>query len=169
MESGLMYSKLKKDTLQLRVYDEELFASKDALSSQLGFIIIPCNDSNASHVIGYSRKKSHRVMGSMTDGNTYAFVEAFGSALIAASDLSKLIDFTIPIHMLTDSKRLSDDMTKGELTTEERLMIDIEAARQSYRRFEIRRIGLVLGQNDPADSLTKFKDNDTLSWILASV
>lgn len=89
MESRLMYSKLKKDTLQLDVYVDALFDSYDDLSSQLAFILLLYDGSNASHVFQFSSKKSYCVVRFITAGEAYAFIEAFDPALIAPSNLVK--------------------------------------------------------------------------------
>lgn len=53
--------------------------------------------------------------------------------------------------MLTDSKQVLDIITRGKRPTEKRLAVDVVAAREAYKRFEIDQVGLVNGTNNPAD------------------
>lgn len=45
-------------------------------------------------------------------------------------------------------------------------MIDALATREAYRRFVTRGIGLVSGEHNPADRLSKLKDNGTLQHLV---
>lgn len=50
---------------------------------------------------------------------------------------------------------LFDALTKVERTTQKRFSINNAAAREAYKQFEINSIGLIRGDDNPADSLTK--------------
>lgn len=89
----------------------------------------------------------------------YALVEAFDAAYVIASDLQAIHNTVVPIDLFTDSKQVFDAVTKDRKTAKKRLMIDILATREAYRRFEIRGIGIVSGEDSPADGLSKAKDN----------
>lgn len=70
--------------------------------------------------------------------------------------------------MFTDSKQLFDALTRRKQTTEKRLMIDIASAREAYKKFEIQAVGLIRGDQNPADGLTKDHDNGALEILLQS-
>lgn len=92
-------------------------------------------------------------------GEVAAFMEGFNHAFSIARDLQTMLGRSMKVYTITDSKQLFDALTKGKHTTERRLMIDIMAARQAYRRFEIAAIELIRGADNPADGLSKVKDN----------
>lgn len=71
--------------------------------------------------------------------------------------------------MFTDSKQGFDIITRGKRPTEKRLAIDITAACEAYQRFDIDRVGLVRGNENPADALRKLKNNGAISKILRNV
>ena len=73
-----------------------------------------------------------------------------------------MLQVSIPLLMLIDSKCLFDVITSNRNTEEGRLMIDIFAARQAYGRGEIDNIGLVAGEHNIADDLTKLEGNGKL-------
>lgn len=51
----------------------------------------------------------------------------------------------ISIRTFTDSKQVFDVVTRGKRLTERRLAIDVTAAREAYKRFEMDRVMLVRG------------------------
>jgi len=57
--------------------------------------------------------------------------------------------------MWTDSKQMFDVFTRASHTTEKRLMIDVRAAREAYKRYEISNIGFVRSEHNPVDGLPK--------------
>ena len=71
------------------------------------------------------------------------------------ADLELLLSRRIPLQIFTDSKTLFDVIVRGSTTRERRLMIDIYATRQAYRRDEIADIGLIRSEYNLADCMTK--------------
>lgn len=61
----------------------------------------------------------------------------------------------IPLIVCTDSL-LDECMAKLGTTKEKILMVDIMAIRQSYERRELSEIRWISGENNPADSMTKY-------------
>lgn len=166
VDVGLKYGRLDFDSLHLRVYADASFATNDDLSSQIGFIVLLCDDSNRCHVLDYSSRKSRRVVRSIMGGEVHSFMDAFDTAFITRNDLETILGVRIKIVMLTDSKQLFDAVTCGRRTAERRLGIDVAAARQSYRAYEIGSIGFVRGSVNPADGLTKVDSNGALMRII---
>jgi hypothetical protein len=93
---------------------------------------------------------------------TLAFEDAFDAAFTLRHDLSVLMGRHIPIFMFTDSARLFDSITSIKRTTECRLMLDIYAAREAYKKREIDNIALIRSQYNIADAMTKVKGNGAL-------
>ena len=122
---GLTYGKLDVSTLRLKMYADAAFATNDDLSSQQGYIILLTDNSGRAHVLDYSSKKSKRVVRSIMGGEVYAFADGFDRSFVIRKDLEKMLNIKIPLHCYTDSKQLFDSITKGQQTTEKRLMIDI--------------------------------------------
>ena len=163
---GLSYPKLDTNSLHLRTYAEASFASNHDLTSQLGYLVLLCDKKNRCHILSYKSCKSRRVVRSIMAGETFAFTDALDASLALRRDLSKVYGCNIPLSMYTDSKQLFDVLTKSTYPTERRLMIDVAAARESYTRFEISNIGLVRGDVNPADALTKPNFGKPLTTIL---
>ncbi len=61
----LKYKPLDRYSPHLRVYSDASFASNDDSSSQLGYIILLCDESNHCQILNYSSKKSKRVVRSI--------------------------------------------------------------------------------------------------------
>lgn len=153
-------------SLELRVYADASFASNDDLSSQIGYTVSLCDASNLCHVIDFSSKKSRRTVRSIMAGEICAFMDALDTSFMLRSDMCELLGTDIPFLMITDSKQLFDATTRGKRTTEKHLMIDVAPVRQAYRRYEIYSIGLIRGDDNPADALSKIKCNDALHRTL---
>lgn len=165
-DQGLTFEPLDKQSIEMRVYADASFATNDDLSSQIGYLVMICDKSNKCHIIDFSSKKSRRTVRSIMAGEVCAFMDAFDAAYMLRSDMQEILGVEIPLLMFTDSKQLFDAMTKGRRTTEKRLMIDVSAARQAYRRFEISAVGLVRGEDNPADALSKIAGNQALRRVL---
>jgi hypothetical protein len=71
-----------------------------------------------------------------------------------------------PIVVCTDSYSLYKCLVKLSTTEEKRLMIDIMALRQSYKRREITEIRWIDGKDNPADAMTKSTPNKTLEKFI---
>lgn len=81
---------------------------------------------------------------------------------------SNILSLKLPLEMVTDSKKLSEVMTKGQQTTEKRLMIGISAAREAYRSFDSSRVGLVSTIHNPEDEISKVNGNGALRTLMCT-
>lgn len=167
-ELGLTFSKLEKSTIQLRVYSDASFACNDDLSSQLGHLILLFDIENNAHVLDYASPKSKRVVRSIMAGEVCAFLDAYDAAIVIAKDLHMLLGSEIHLIMFTDSKQLFDALTRGKRTTEKRLMIDTTIVREAYNRLEIYAVGLIRGEQNPSEALTKENNNGVLDELLTT-
>lgn len=163
---GLRYVPLDRASVHLRVYTDASLATNDDLSSQLEILILLYDSDDHAHIIDYRSHKSRRVVRSIMVGEVAAFMEGFDHVFSISRDHHLMLGSRAEVYMFTDFKQLFDALTKGKETTERRLMIEIMAARQAYRRFEIDGIGLVRGEDNPADGLSKVKDNGALRTLL---
>lgn len=68
----------------------------------------------------------------------------------------------------SDSKQLFDAIVRGKRTAKRTLMIDISGAREAYKKFKIYSVGLVPGDQNPAEGLTKENNNGCLTRLLDS-
>eukprot|EP00170_Pyropia_yezoensis_P002385 contig_10001_g2389 len=115
---ALIYRPLRRGSTRLKVYADASFASNDDESSQLGYLILLCDDRCACHVLSYSSKKSRRVVRSMMAGAVCAIANAFDEAFVIKHDLQPVNQQHIPLIMLTDSKQLFDVITRASHPTE---------------------------------------------------
>lgn len=69
--------------------------------------------------------------------------------------------------MFTDSKQVFEAVTKGRKPTEKRIAIDMLAARGAYCHFDIREIGLIWGDQNQVDSLSKLIGIVMLQYLIA--
>lgn len=165
---ALKYPKLDVNSLHLRVYADSSFANNHDNSTQIGYIVLLCDNTGRAHVLSFASRKCKRVVRSVMAGEVYAFSTAFDEAFVLRYDLEQLYCRHVPLSLFTDSKQLFDVMTKASHPTEKRLMIDIAAARQAYNRHEISNVGLIASEHNPADPMTKTRGCPALETLLRS-
>jgi hypothetical protein len=88
-------------------------------------------------------------------GELIALAEAFDRSFILKHDIEDMLGIQVPLKLYTDSQSLFDVITKGSMTSERRLMIDIALAQEAFKRHWISNIGLVPSEHNLADGLTK--------------
>lgn len=64
----LAYKEFEWNSLELRVYTDNSFASNDERYSQVEFIVLLCDNFNSYHTIDYLSKKSQRTARSIMKG-----------------------------------------------------------------------------------------------------
>ena len=166
-EQRLMYPKLDKESLRLQTYSDASYSNNYDGTSQLGYIIFLADKDDNCHPLYWSSHKSKRVSRSVLGSETMAFADAFDMTYAIKRDIELMTNQPIPISMLTDSLSLFDVITKSTITTEKRLMIDLKVVKDSYHRNELRNIGFIRSENNPADALTKVKKCPVLDQVLA--
>lgn len=152
---GLCYVTLDRKSLHLRAYSDGSFVNNQDSSSQLGYIVLLCDGNDNCNVIKFRSFKSKRVVRSVLGAEVYSFAEAFDAAFVIKTDLERILDTELPLSMLTDSNSLFDVMVKPSFTTEHRLMIDLQVARNAHQSHEISDIGFIRSAFSPADAFTK--------------
>src|SRR5450755_111493 len=74
----------------------------------------------------------------------------------------------IPTVICTDSFSLYECMVKLSTTREKRLIVDIMAIRQSYKRRELSEIRWITSDSNPADAMTKSAANKALESLVSN-
>lgn len=79
--------------------------------------------------------------------------------------LQYILNLKLTLHVFTVSKDLFDSKTKFKQTTKIGLIIDISAARKTYRSFYITQFGLLCTSHNLEDGLSKVTDNGALRML----
>jgi hypothetical protein len=182
LQRGLRYVPLNLNTAKLMVFTDGSFANNQDLSSQLGYLLVLVNESShreqdskfdiRGNVIHWSSTKCKRVTQSVLASETYGMVSGVDIAIAILTTLKMVTERlslpSIPLIVCTDSYSLYECLVKLGTTNEKRLMIDIMALCQSYKRPEITEIRWINGEDNPADTLTKAVPNCALERFIDS-
>ena len=127
--------KLEKDSLRVVGFSDASFAGNMDFTSQLGYICFLADESDAAVSIIFKSYKARRVTRSVMAAEVISFSDMFDACYTLAQDLKPMLRNTqIPIQLYTDSKSLFDVISKGTRTSEKRLMFDIFAAREGFKK-----------------------------------
>ena len=163
---SLNYRKLDLKTLHLRSYSDSSFADNSDLTTQLGHIVFLCDNEDNCSILHYSSIKSRRVVRSCLGGEAYALADALDITIAVRTDLEAMLNCTIPIKIYTDNKSLFDVVTRNSVTTEKRLMLNIRSVREAYQDLDLNDMAWIRSEYNPADALTKVKENTVLNTAI---
>jgi hypothetical protein len=123
------------------------------------------------NLIYYSSTKSKRVTQSVLALEIYSIVGGVDIAIAintTLSIISKQLDLPkIPIVVCTDSYFLYKCLVKLSTMKEKRLIIDIMALRQLYKRREITEMRWINGHDNLANAMTKLTPNKALEKFIS--
>src|SRR6266536_983836 len=155
IDRGIKYIALDLEHAKLFVFIDSSFANNKDFSSQIGYLIILANETETDstgtdefiikgNLIYYSSTKSKRVTRSILASEIYGMVGGVDMAITINTTIkmiTKQLGFShTPIIVYTDSYLLYECLVKLSTTKEKRLMIDIIALCQLYKRREITEI-----------------------------
>lgn len=92
-----------------------------------------CDVSGRSNVLHFSSFKSKEMTRSLKGAEVLAFADEFDYSYLLRYDMQNILNWPIPLAMLTDSESLLKTIVKSTaITTEKLLMIDVSAAIETY-------------------------------------
>jgi hypothetical protein len=115
---SLRYLKLGKSTLRILAYADGSLHKNSELSSQLGYVILMADETDACCILAFRSFKSRRIARSSLEAETMAFDETFDASFAIKHDLESMIGNPIPLLVLTDSRPFFDILVCAKYTTE---------------------------------------------------
>jgi hypothetical protein len=139
---------LKITDLKLFAFVNASFAYNKDISSQVGYVIVLGNDiTNStsftirSNIIYWFSLKCKRITRSVLASEIYAMAYRVDIAIAIRSTLNVIIDRLslshVPVVVCTDSLSLYECLEKLGTTKEKRLIINIIAIREGYKRGDL--------------------------------
>jgi hypothetical protein len=160
-EVGLRFPKLHS-TPRLVCYSDASFGGNIDHSSQIAGIVMLVDQEQNAHVLTWFSRKSARVTVSVLTAETLSMVSTVDIAYALRLQLQAM-GLAFELDVLTDSKQLYQTLEGHGSVREKRLMLDVAALRQMFRKKEITRLGFVRSEYNLADRLTKLKTLDASS------
>lgn len=179
-DRGIDYIPLDLSTAKIFVFCDGSFANNKDLTSQLGFVIVIANETTGENstfnikgnLIHFSSVKSNRVTRSTLASEVLATVASLDASYVEVCTINMILRNRglepLPVIVCTDSFSLYECIVKLGTTKEKRLMIDIQAIRQSYERREVYEVRWIDGQDNPSDAMTKAKPNRALERLIST-
>lgn len=164
---GLKFVALDKESIRIVLFTDASFGNKRDLSSQMGFLIVIVDRADNANILHYGSQKCRRVTRSVMAAEVLALVHGFDNDYVVKHTLCELLGKELPIDVFVDSQTTFNCVGKNAATLEKRPQIDVSALRESHRLREMRRFGLIPGNTNPADGLTKAKVLDSNHPLLA--
>jgi hypothetical protein len=148
IDRGITYVPLDLSTAKLYIFVNRSFTNNKDLSSQLGYKVILVNEVDREdsfkiygNLIDWRSVKSKRVTRLVLASEVYGMLAGVDMVYVIGSTLNIVIKQlnlpTILIVVCTNSYSLYECLVKLGTTKEKRLMINIIAIRQSYKRREL--------------------------------
>ena len=151
----LTYVPLHIKSLSIVLFTDASFANTTNSKSQLGFVVLLKDGTNAANIVHYGSSRCQRVTCSVMASEIHGLLYGFDQAYVAQQILQETLDVPIPIDAYVDSKTLFNVIAKQSSTTEKRLQIDICSLKESHARNELRTLGWIPESSNIADALTK--------------
>ena len=161
----LKFVKLEANSTEIVCFSDSAFGNNEDFSSQIGYVIVMRDAYNKANIVGYSSRKSKRVVKSIFGGEALALSHAFDIAFVFKQLCCDVLHAKIPLVILIDSKSVFDSVTRSSPTLEKRLAIDLALVQEAHKGFEIDQLGFLRTENNVADPMTKIMDSKALSKI----
>jgi len=163
---GIRFAALDLDSLGIDILTDSSLANNLDLSTQLGIIAVLRDKFRVANIVHWRSWKSRRIARSSLGAEAVAFSDGVDLGFILCHELEWLLGHGVPLDIYTDSQRLFNLITTLTVPTEKRVAIDIAGARNAYQNNEVRNIGLIASEDNPADAATKDATNKVLNNLL---
>ena len=179
LKRGLRYIPLTLKDVKLFLFVDGSFANNKDLSSQIGYILVLGNESKddsqftlEGNIVHWSSTKYKRITRLVLTSEIYGMANGvdIGFAITATVNMiMKQIHLSpIPLVVCTDSYSLYECIVKLGTTREKRLMIDIMALREMYKRRELVDMRWINGSSNLADAIIKALPNKAIQQLINS-
>lgn len=99
-------------------------------------------------------------------GEVIAFLGGLDTACALRVEFQRMLQQSVQLLLLTDTQCLFDELTRGRQTVEQRLMIDMMAAREAYQSCEMENIAAIELRFNAADGFRKEEPSEALMDVL---
>jgi hypothetical protein len=163
--------------MKLFAFINASFANNRNLSSQIGYIILLGNKKDAeetftifSNFVYWFSVKCKRITKSVLASEFYVMAYGVDIAVVIRTIIDKIINrLRLPkasVIVCTDFLFLYECFIKLETTKEKRLIIDIIALRQTYKRQKVFDIRWINDDDNPANAIIKAGPNRALEQFV---
>jgi hypothetical protein len=148
----------------LMIFIDASFANVN-LHSQINYVICLIDDVNANIIHWFFTKCKRRIR-SVLAAKLYAMTNEFDADSVIKSIIQRILNISLSMILLTNSRSLYDCLVKLEITSEKWLMIDLMCLRQSYERKEITKIRWIDDESNSVDVMTKSNSCQTFNRLI---
>jgi hypothetical protein len=164
-ELNFVRLKIISSFLKLMIFIDASFANIN-LHSQIDYVICLIDDLNKANIIYWFFTKCKKMIRSVLAAKLYAMTNEFDADSVIKSIIQRILNISLSMILLTDSRSLYDCLVKLEITSEKRLIIDLMCLRQSYERRKITKIRWIDENTNSVDAMTKVNSCQTLTKLI---
>lgn len=161
----LSFLKLYIATLKIIGFLDALLAGNRDFTSHFVYIIFISDKTSHAIPLIYKSYIVLRATRSVMGAELIAFSNTIVAAFTLREEFENLhSNLNVPMGLLTESKTLSDVVSKGTKTAEKRLMLDVACTPEGFQKMESNDIGFIRSNENLTDGLTEvLKQNKLLS------
>lgn len=134
---NLNYPERDNKSLRIVSYSDSLLAFNVNNTSQVGYFISVDYKYNIFQPISFTSCHAKPVSGFGVENEVIAFADAFDMTCTMTYNLKAMCNNQILLTMYTDKMSLFDVLKKSKMTTENRLMIDLQYVKNAYNNLKL--------------------------------
>ena len=161
--STLNFKPLHRESIHIRMYTDGAFQNLKTKHSQIGFVIMLSDKNNVSNIVHWHSARANRRPNSTEESEIFALDAGIKCIRNMRKIIYELLDREVPIVCFIDNQSLW--MNLMNITAHSIPEVAYRCREAIYDEI-INSICLIEGNDNPADAMTKSKDNGKLRKVI---
>lgn len=128
----MSFVRLDHESVKIVVITYASFGNEKVLQSQLGFLILLCDEQGNANIVHNGSRRCKRVTRYVMAAEIHSLVIVFDYEFVIRDMVEDMLDKRVPLEAHVDSNTVFDVVAEDGDTTEKRLRINIFPLKESY-------------------------------------